>query len=138
MARRPFGDDAALMSAARDEWFRLTPADWLEAFSHHPKIGGRDALRARFANTRYLSAREQQGVDGADEAVLAELADLNDVYQRRFGYIFIVCATGKSAAEMLGLLHARIPNDPAVEIGIAADEQARITALRLRALATPD
>ena len=138
MARRPFGDDATLMSAARDEWFRLTPADWLEAFSHHPKIGGRDALRARFANTRHLSAREQQGVDGADEAVLAQLADLNHVYQQRFGYIFIVCATGKSAGEMLALLRARIPNDPAVEIGIAAEEQARITALRLRALATLD
>lgn len=131
LARRPYGSEAAMLQAAREEWFALGHADWLEAFSHHPKIGDRDALARRFSATRDLSSREQSGVDAASQATLAALAEGNAAYEARFGYIFIVCATGRSAAEMLALLDERLGHDPAQEIRIAAEEQARITALRL-------
>jgi 2-oxo-4-hydroxy-4-carboxy-5-ureidoimidazoline decarboxylase len=131
LARRPFGSRDALFAAAQAEWSALAPADWREAFSHHPQIGDVEALRARFPTTHSLSAREQSGVNGAPDDVLAALADANHRYLERFGYIFIVCATGKTAEEMLTLLRERLENDPDVEIRIAADEQAKITALRL-------
>ena len=131
MARRPFGGRDALLSAAGHEWTALGEDDWREAFAHHPKIGDRDSLRARFPDTHALSAREQAGVDCAADAVLSALADANRVYERRFGYIFIVCASGLSAEEMLARLTARLGNSPAQEIVVAAAEQARITALRL-------
>jgi 2-oxo-4-hydroxy-4-carboxy-5-ureidoimidazoline decarboxylase len=131
LARRPFGSGERLMRIARDEWFALSPDDWREAFAHHPKIGDRAALGARFPQTAELSASEQSGVTNASEATLDALAALNRDYEARFGYIFIVCATGKSADEMLALLHARIGNPPEREIQIAAGEQAKITALRL-------
>jgi 2-oxo-4-hydroxy-4-carboxy-5-ureidoimidazoline decarboxylase len=134
VARRPFDNDAALLAAAREEWFALSEADWREAFSHHPKIGGRDALARRFAATHHLSEREQQGVSAASEDVLASLARGNRTYEDRFGYIFIVCATGRSAGEMLSLLQSRLDNDPAEEIRIAAREQAKITEIRLLGL----
>jgi 2-oxo-4-hydroxy-4-carboxy-5-ureidoimidazoline decarboxylase len=131
LARRPFGSQAALLAAARDEWFALAREDWLEAFSHHPKIGDRDALRQRFAGTRHLSEREQAGVSGASDVVLEALTSGDRAYEERFGYIFIVCATGKSATEMLGLLRSRLGNDPEVEIRVAAAEQAKIIESRL-------
>jgi 2-oxo-4-hydroxy-4-carboxy-5-ureidoimidazoline decarboxylase len=134
LGRRPFVTQTALLSAAREEWFALTREDWLEAFSHHPKIGDRDALRKRFAATRHLSEREQAGVDSASDAILDALAAGNREYDERFGYIFIVCATGKSATEMLGLLRSRLGNDPASELRIAAAEQAKITEIRLQQL----
>lgn len=134
LARRPFGSAEALLAAARDEWWGLTDADWREAFAHHPRIGDRDALRARFPATAHLSEREQSGVDGADDDVLDALAEANRAYEARFGYIFIVCATGKTAEEMLALLRERIGNEPADEIRIAAAEQAKITELRLQSL----
>jgi 2-oxo-4-hydroxy-4-carboxy-5-ureidoimidazoline decarboxylase len=134
LARRPFGSQAALLSAARDEWFSLAREDWLEAFSHHPKIGDREALRQRFAGTRHLSAREQSGVDGASDSVLEALTAGNHAYEEKFGHIFIICATGKSATEMLGLLRSRLGNDPDVELRIAAAEQAKITEIRLNEL----
>jgi 2-oxo-4-hydroxy-4-carboxy-5-ureidoimidazoline decarboxylase len=131
VARRPFGDQASLQAAARDEWLALREGDWREAFAHHPKIGDRGTLEKRFAATQHLSASEQRGVEGAGLDVLAALADANAAYERRFGYIFIVCATGKTADEMLALLRDRLRNDPATEIRVAASEQAKITALRL-------
>jgi 2-oxo-4-hydroxy-4-carboxy-5-ureidoimidazoline decarboxylase len=134
LARRPFGSQQALLSAGREEWLALGPNDWREAFAHHPKIGDIDTLKRKFAATRYLSEREQQGVASASDEVLRALADANRAYEARFGYIFIVCATGKTADEMLGLLRQRITNPPDVEIHIAAEEQARITALRLMGL----
>ena len=130
---RPFASREAVLSVARDVWLALDETDWKEAFSHHPKIGDRDALRHRFPGTHHLSAQEQAGVDDAAGDVLGALASGNQEYEARFGYIFIVCATGKSADEMLALLRERLTNDPADEIRLAAGEQAKITALRLTA-----
>jgi 2-oxo-4-hydroxy-4-carboxy-5-ureidoimidazoline decarboxylase len=132
--RRPFGNRHSLLNAAREEWFSLSPTDWREAFTHHPKIGDREALRRRFAMTRHLSEQEQAGMSSASEALLAEIVEGNRIYEEKFGYIFIVCATGRTAAEMLALLQSRLRNDPATEVGIAADEQAKITEIRLLGL----
>jgi len=131
MARRPFGRDAKLLAVARVEWFGLTEPDWLEAFSHHPTIGDRMSLEARFPATHDLSSKEQSRVGGAHAEVIAALAQANETYVERFGFIFIVCATGKSAEEMLQLLRDRLSNDRSTELRIAAEEQAKITALRL-------
>lgn len=125
MSRRPFHSREAVLGAAREEWFALSPDDWREAFSHHPRIGD------RFPETHRLSSREQAAVGSASEDLLTALAEGNRAYEEKFGYIFIVCATGKSAEEMLALLRARLSNDPQTEIGIAAEEQAKITAIRL-------
>jgi 2-oxo-4-hydroxy-4-carboxy-5-ureidoimidazoline decarboxylase len=138
--RRPFVSDEQLLAVARDEWFALTPDDWREAFRHHPRIGDRDALRARFSATAdaatALPAREQQGVAGATDATLDALAEGNRAYEEKFGFIFIVCATGKSADQMLALLQQRIDNDADTELVAAAGEQAKITELRLLGLAS--
>jgi 2-oxo-4-hydroxy-4-carboxy-5-ureidoimidazoline decarboxylase len=131
LARRPFGTRERVLAAAREVWFSLHRSDWLEAFSHHPKIGDRGALRARFAATRHLSEKEQAGVENASEDTLDALAEANTEYEKKFGYIFIVCATGKSAGEMLRMLRVRLKNALDVEIRIAAGEQAKITELRL-------
>ena len=133
MARRPFGRDAKLLAVARVEWFGLTEVDWLEAFSQHPRIGDRAALEARFPGTHDLSSKEQAGVGAANADVLTALAEGNQAYADKFGFTFIVCATGKSAEEMLQLLRDRLTNDRATELRIAAEEQARITLLRLGA-----
>jgi 2-oxo-4-hydroxy-4-carboxy-5-ureidoimidazoline decarboxylase len=134
LGRRPFLSREALFAAARDEWFALSRADWREAFTHHPRIGDRGSLRWRFAGTRHLSEKEQAGVAGATDDVLAALAEANAAYELKFGYIFIVCATGRSAGEMLAMLKARLGNDPDTEIRAAAEEQAKITELRLAGL----
>ena len=131
MARRPFGRDAKLLAVARVEWFGLTEPDWLEAFAHHPQIGDRGELAARFPRTHDLSSKEQAGGGAADADVLTALAEGNQAYADKFGFIFIVCATGKSAEEILGLLRDRLKNDRATELRIAAEEQAKITELRL-------
>jgi 2-oxo-4-hydroxy-4-carboxy-5-ureidoimidazoline decarboxylase len=133
LARRPFGTLEALLGAARAEWFALTPADWLQAFADHPRIGDREALARKFPDTHHLAAREQAGVTGASDDVLTALAEGNAAYEDRFGYIFIVCATGLDAAAMLVQLRERLDNDPWTELRIAAEEQAKITALRLAA-----
>jgi 2-oxo-4-hydroxy-4-carboxy-5-ureidoimidazoline decarboxylase len=132
--RRPFRDREALLAAADEVWWGLEEPDWREAFAHHPKIGDADALRARFASTRQWAVGEQAGVRGAAEETLVALADGNRAYEDRFGFIFIVCATGKTAAEMLALLRERLPKAPAAELEIAAAEQRKITAIRLKKL----
>jgi 2-oxo-4-hydroxy-4-carboxy-5-ureidoimidazoline decarboxylase len=133
-ARRPFVSPEGLLAAGDEEWARCGRADILEAFSHHPRIGGKDALRAKFAATRGWSQGEQSTVARASEETLDGLAAGNAEYEKRFGYIFIVCATGKSAEEMLELLRARLPNAPEAELEAAAAEQAKITRLRLAKL----
>jgi allantoicase len=120
---RPFENVAALRRIAEREWWKLGEADFLEAFGAHPRIGDKSGGK--------WSAQEQAGAANADLAVLAKLKTQNDAYFEKHGFIFIVCATGKSAAEMLALLEARLPNDKASEIRTAAEEQAKITQLRL-------
>jgi 2-oxo-4-hydroxy-4-carboxy-5-ureidoimidazoline decarboxylase len=134
LARRPFAAAADLLAAAGAIWAGLAPADWLEAFAAHPRIGDLDGLKKKYAATADWSANEQAGVAGAADDVLRELAEGNRRYEERFGHIFIVCATGKTAAEMLHLLRQRLPNAPADELQIAAAEQMKITRLRLEKL----
>lgn len=135
LAERPFASAEALFAAAEAVWGRLEREDFLEAFAHHPEIGADlDALRRKYGASLAYSEREQAGVAGADEATLLALRDANRAYRERFGYIFIVCATGKSARAMLELLQARLDNDPSRELAIAAAEQAKITRLRLEKL----
>jgi 2-oxo-4-hydroxy-4-carboxy-5-ureidoimidazoline decarboxylase len=133
-ARRPFADTSELRRAAEDVWRSLGREDWLEAFRAHPRIGDVEALRQKFAATAAWSAAEQAGVAGAAEATLQTLAEGNRRYEARFGYLFLVCATGKSAAEMLALLEQRLTHEPAQELRIAAAEQEKITLLRLQRL----
>jgi 2-oxo-4-hydroxy-4-carboxy-5-ureidoimidazoline decarboxylase len=130
----PLASADALYEAAERTWHNLTEADWREAFAHHPKIGDVSALREKFASTATWAAGEQGAVNQASLETLEALAAGNAAYERKFGYIFIVCATGKSAAEMLALLQARLPNDPSQEIHVAMREQAKITRLRLQKL----
>jgi 2-oxo-4-hydroxy-4-carboxy-5-ureidoimidazoline decarboxylase len=132
LALRPYASSLELHACAERAWQSLEERDYLEAFSHHPQIGQDLAsLRQRFNSTHTLAEGEQAGVHDADEATLHALREGNRAYRARFGYIFIVCATGKSAAEMLHLLQQRIGNDPATELRLAAAEQAKITRLRL-------
>jgi OHCU decarboxylase len=135
-AARPFADEAALLARAEDVWWALDQADWREAFRAHPPIGGRkaEAETSRSERERGWSSAEQAGMRSADQATRAALAEGNRVYQERFGFVYLVCATGKSAEEMLALLRARLENPPGEEIRVAAAEQAKITALRLRRL----
>ena len=131
LARRPFGDAARLRESAERVWRALPPEGWREAFAHHPRIGDLESLRRRFAATADLAGREQSGVTAASPATIEALAEGNRAYQERFGYIFIVCATGKSAEEMLARLRGRMVNDPETELRTAADEQLKIMRLRL-------
>lgn len=134
LARRPFANEEAVGHAASEIEASLQRADWLEAFTAHPRIGDLDSLKKKFAATATWAEGEQAGVAGAADEVLLALAEGNRLYEQRFGHIFIVCATGKSAVEMLTLLRARLPNSPEDELGIAAAEQAKITRLRLEKL----
>lgn len=133
-ARRPFSSRDELVAAADREWSRTSREEWLEAMSHHPRIGGKDALRAKFAATQQWSQGEQASVAQADEATLDALAAGNAEYEKKNGFIFIVCATGLSAAEMLARLKARLPNTKEQELAAAAGEQAKITRIRLEKL----
>lgn len=133
-AQRPFADADALFASSDAAWRRMGRAEWLEAFGHHPRIGGADALREKFAATRRWSQGEQSKVAEASERTIQALAQGNADYEKKFGHIFIVCASGKSAEEMLALLRARLANDPAQEIVVAAAEQGKITRLRLEKL----
>lgn len=134
LAARPFRDRAALLAASDAAWAKTGESDWLEAFSHHPRIGGKDALREKFAATKALASGEHAGTAAATEAVLGALASGNAAYEKKFGHIFIACATGKSAAEMLDLLKSRLTNDAVTELRLAAGEQNRITKIRLEKL----
>jgi 2-oxo-4-hydroxy-4-carboxy-5-ureidoimidazoline decarboxylase len=134
LTQRPFKSKEELLCLADDIWQRLEKEDWLEAFSHHPKIGGVDTLRQKFASTKQWAEGEQKGVQEAAEATLNALAAGNSAYEQKFGYIFIVCATGKSAEEMLSILEARLGNGADAEIAVAMLEQNKITRLRLEKL----
>ena len=132
---RPFETVAALIETAEQIWWRLARSDWLEAFAAHPRIGDQDALTNRFGTTAAWASREQAGASGGPEEVLEKLTRGNRQYEDRFGYIFVVCATGKTALEMLGLLTHRLDNDADAEITVAAGEQMKITKIRLERIA---
>ncbi len=129
-----FASDQELMARAERDWDSLVEADYLEAFLAHPRIGDVDSLRQKYANTKAIASGEQSGVDAADEATLTRLAAANDEYFDKFGFIFIVCATGKTAKQMLEILESRLPNQRDVEVANAAAEQMKITKLRLEKL----
>ncbi|THU40623.1 2-oxo-4-hydroxy-4-carboxy-5-ureidoimidazoline decarboxylase [Niastella caeni] len=134
LASLPAEDLVDLLEIAEEQWYVCHEQDWREAFAHHPKIGDIDALKEKFAATAHLAEGEQSSVKEASQLTLQQLADGNEAYEKRFGYIFIVCATGKSADEMLQLLNQRLYNNPEVEIQIAMEEQNKITKLRLEKL----
>ena len=127
----PFQNKNELLKMAEKIWFTLSGQDWLEAFSHHPKIGNIRSLQSKFQKTAKLSESEQKSISHVSEDILKEIAEGNQLYEKKFGYIFIVCATGKTAEEMLALLNERLKNDPEAELLIAAKEQNKITRLRL-------
>jgi 2-oxo-4-hydroxy-4-carboxy-5-ureidoimidazoline decarboxylase len=131
VAARPFPSMDALHAAAIEKWNALGTEDFLEAFSHHPRIGDIASLRAKFTATAAWAGEEQKGAATASEATLAGLARGNKEYEAKFGHVFLVCATGKSADEMLRILHSRLGNDAPTEMAVAASEQAKITRLRL-------
>jgi 2-oxo-4-hydroxy-4-carboxy-5-ureidoimidazoline decarboxylase len=128
-ARRPYATVEALHKAADAIWWNLERADWLEAFSHHPQIGDKAASGSESA--RQWAAGEQAGASAAGDDVKARLARANRAYFDKFGYIYIVCATGKTAEGMLAILNQRLQNDLASEISIAAEQQRMITRIRL-------
>lgn len=134
--RAPFASEEAVLQLAAQAWRALELDDWREALAAHPRIGDVASLRAKYAATKSWAAGEQSGVDSASEATLAALAEGNARYEDRFGHLFIVCATGKTADEMLALLESRIDNNPDEELRIAAAEQLKITLLRLKKLAS--
>lgn len=142
LSQRPFRDRDDVFDSAERIWWDLEPADWLEAFAAHPRIGQRAAgsghdvptPHAPHPTPQHWSSEEQARVADAPDGVKAALAEANTAYERRFGHIYIVCATGRGADEMLGICRARLANDPQAELKVAAAEQAKITRLRLEKL----
>ena len=134
IAARPFANFDELSEKAEQLWWSLAAEHWLEAFHNHPKIGERKAAAVTSDQSKRWSEAEQEAVGMAAQETLTELANLNQQYEERFGYIFIVCATGKSSDEMLAILRARLENPAGQELRNAAAEQARITQLRLKKL----
>jgi OHCU decarboxylase len=147
---RPFASVEAVVADADAIWSASSPSDWLEAFAAHPEIGAGRAGESQpacapvaagaspGANTTAWSEQEQAGAKAADSQTRQRLADANRDYRARFGYIFIVCATGRTADEMLALLELRLRNDPVDELPVAAEEQRKITRLRLIKLLAED
>lgn len=126
LAGRPYTSDPQLYQAAEREWWALDRADWLEAFAAHPRIGDRP--------TDDWSRGEQSGVAPAGPDLRLALREENGAYERRFGHVFLVCATGRSAPDLLVELRTRLANDPETELRVTAGEQGKITRLRLEKL----
>jgi OHCU decarboxylase len=134
ISERPFQSLQQLLVQADNVWFSLAPDDWLEAFRSHPKIGDKKSQQATSTEATNWSEQEQSGVQDASQTIVQLLAQLNSEYEKKFGFIFIICATGKRAEEMLALLRERLGNSPDQELLTAAREQAKITELRIRKL----
>jgi allantoicase len=137
LAMRPFPDLGYVLDTADKVWAELEREDWLEAFRHHPAIGEKQAKAKQSAAARRWSAGEQSAAQKAQPEELEALAAANREYQAKFGHIFLICATGKSSGEILKNLHERMSNDPEAELRIAAEEQRKITRLRLEKLLAP-
>jgi OHCU decarboxylase len=131
-SRRPYATMEAIHKSADAIWWKLERADWLEAFRHHPQIGDKPASGSESA--RHWAEGEQTGARAATEEVKTRLARANRAYFEKFGYIYIVCATGKTAEGMLAILNQRLQNDLASELSIAAEQQRLITRIRLEKL----
>ena len=131
---RPFSNSDDLSAKADEIWWSLSEEDWLEAFRAHPKIGEKKAEAAQSPDAGAWSAQEQSESERAAAETKAALAQGNREYERRFGFIFIICATGRSAEEILTALTGRLHNDPETELRMAAEEQRKITQLRLQKL----
>ena len=134
VAARPFAAVAQMVEAADRIWAGLSPNDWLQAFRRHPPIGGNKLAQKQSSKARRWSAKEQSNVQKTSPEMWPVLGAANAAYQARFGYIFIVCATGKTTEEMLALLKQRLANDPGSELRVAAEEQRKITRLRIERL----
>ena len=134
VAGRPYSSLKQLHTHALTQWQSLSEPDWLEAFQGHPKIGDINSLKQKYAHSKSLAAGEQHSVESADEDTLQALMKGNELYERQNGFIFIVCATGKSAPEMLNLLNTRLQNSREQELHIAAEQQSQITATRINKL----
>ena len=132
--RRRYQSLETLIATANEIWWGLQREDWLEAFRSHPKIGEKKAAEPVSDKSRAWSGQEQAGVSNASRETVDALAALNQAYEQKFGFIFIICATGKTSDEMLAALRQRIENDAATELPIAAAEQSKITELRLKKL----
>ena len=135
--QRPYADFEALVQKADAIWSQSSESDLLEAFEGHPEIGNISTLREKYKNTAVSAGHEQSAVNTANDAVLQALSRDNKAYKDKFGFIFIVCATGKSAEEMLHLLQERLANSRQQELQNAAEEQAKITRIRLEKLIKP-
>ncbi len=131
ISSRPFKSINETIEISENIWNSLNEKDWLEAFEHHPLIGDIDSLKEKYSSSKILAEREQAGVNEASILTITELSKFNADYLKKFGFIFIVCATGKSADEMLSIIKERIKNDPVTEIKTAMKEQGKITKLRL-------
>jgi OHCU decarboxylase len=131
---RPFEMIENLYQRADSIWFSLSSVDHLEAFAAHPKIGSKKAAPKQQAKSAKWSSDEQSGMKTADDEIKNGLAEANHLYLEKFGFIFIVCATGKSAQEMLAICRARLRNSLSTELQIAAQEQSKITEIRLNKL----
>lgn len=136
VANQPYPNLEALITRANEVWWSLDPNDWLEAFRSHPRIGEKKAAEKVSVQSQQWSGQEQAGMSNASQQTAASLSALNYAYEQKFGYIFIICATGKTSAEMLSSLHERLQHDPDTELPIAAAEQGKITGLRLKKLLT--
>jgi allantoicase len=134
IAARPYQNLEELIRRANDIWWSLDHRDWVEAFRSHPKIGVRKAAQSVSTQAREWSGQEQAGVSNASQQTITSLASLNRAYEEKFGFIFIICATGKSPDEMLSALRERLDNEANAELKIAAAEQNKITGLRLKKL----
>ena len=131
---RPYSMLEDLFRKAESVWFDLSPVDWLEAFAAHPKIGSSKPAAPQRERSVKWSGDEQSGTNGAGDAVRKQLVEVNRLYLEKFGFIFIVCATGRSADEMLAICKARLGNSAATELNLAAEEQFKITEIRLNKL----
>ena len=130
-SQRPFANEAALYAAADALWATMQEPDWMEAFHAHPRIGARKAAEAS-QQSKAWSSQEQAQVQAAQSSVLSALAEGNRAYEERFGFTYIVCATGKSAEEMLAILQRRLESSRDAELREAAEQQRQITQIRLR------